>query len=697
AALQLNENVLGKEHPDTLTSMNNLAGLYKSQGRYGEAEPLYKAALQLRENVLGKEHPDTLTSMNNLAGLYSKQGRYGEAEPLYKAALQLNENVLGKEHPDTLTSMNNLAFLYESQGRYGEAEPLYKAALQLRENVLGKEHPNTISSQLNYFGLLINKKEFSPAFHLLEQTEARLLTRSFQQLYTTSDERIRRLFLRTISNFQDIVLSFARQYPNAEHHKYATDVILRWKQVYAEEEAFQHRMLQVSHDPEMKQLKNVIAGLRKELSHRIYHKKQGRDIAVIRHEMTAADSKIREKTSLYKPELEVSKANLNQVINRLPKNSALIEFRMYDTLDVKTGEYSKSHWAACLILPDIHAKQQIFFEDLGEVKEILNVLKKSKKQPDALYQYLLGKFDKHIKHIKTLFIAPDSILNLISFASLKLPDGKYLAQRQQVNRLHTGRDLLSSSPMKPADILIAVGGVDYGDTAGKAAGVTKGQLNEKAAMTLKPMKYLPHSKKEANLIASLYRANCKEGKIQVYLGTEPAESKLKQMEKAPRILHLSTHGFYMEQDEAEKLAQEHPLLLSGLALANANLGLRGKVDENGDDGLLYSLEVLEMNLQGTELVSLSACNTAKGVLDYSEGVYGLVRAFRTAGAKNVLMTLSTVGDKSSMEFFTKFYEIWLSSEDSPSPAKALHRTRLHFIKKYPDKPEKWSPYVMVGG
>ncbi len=85
------------------------------------------------------------------------------------------------------------------------------------------------------------------------------------------------------------------------------------------------------------------------------------------------------------------------------------------------------------------------------------------------------------------------------------------------------------------------------------------------------------------------------------------------------------------------------------------------------------------------------------LIDYSEGVYGLVRAFRTAGAKNVLMTLSTVDDKPSMEFFTKFYEIWLSSKDNPTPAEALHLTRLYFIKKYHDKPETWSPYVMVGG
>jgi CHAT domain-containing protein len=112
------------------------------------------------------------------------------------------------------------------------------------------------------------------------------------------------------------------------------------------------------------------------------------------------------------------------------------------------------------------------------------------------------------------------------------------------------------------------------------------------------------------------------------------------------------------------------------------------------------MEVLGLNLQGTELVSLSACDTAKGVVDYSEGVYGLVRAFRTAGAHSVLMTLRPVGDRSAMDFMEEFYDRWLGSPESIEPAEALHQTRLYFIE-HPKKthyraPKIWSPYVMVG-
>jgi tetratricopeptide (TPR) repeat protein len=125
-ALDLREEVLGKEHPDTLISTNNFALLLLNQGKYDEAEPLYRQTLALRGKVLGREHPDTLMSMNNLALLLDYQGKYDEAEPMYRQTLALTERVLGKEHPNTLLSMNNLALLLGSQGKYDEAEPLYR-------------------------------------------------------------------------------------------------------------------------------------------------------------------------------------------------------------------------------------------------------------------------------------------------------------------------------------------------------------------------------------------------------------------------------------------------------------------------------------------------------------------------------------------------------------------------------------------
>jgi tetratricopeptide (TPR) repeat protein/CHAT domain-containing protein len=152
-ALAIREKVLGPEHPHVATSLNNLALLYHHQSRYAEAEPLFKRALVIWEKALGPEHPDVATSLNNLALLYHAQGRYAEAEPLWKRALAIREKALGPEHPDVATSLSSLAGLYYAQGRYAEAEPLWKRALAIREKALGPEHPD-VATSLNNLALL---------------------------------------------------------------------------------------------------------------------------------------------------------------------------------------------------------------------------------------------------------------------------------------------------------------------------------------------------------------------------------------------------------------------------------------------------------------------------------------------------------------------------------------------------------------
>ena len=170
--LALRETVLGKEHPNTLGSMNNLALVLNRQGKYEEAEEIHRQTLALKETVLGKEHPDTLTSMNNLALVLNRQGKYEEAEEIYRQTLVLMETVLGKEHPDTLGSMNNLANVLDSQGKYEEAEEMHRQELALCETVLGKEHPDTLTSMNNLALVLDNQGKYEEAEEMHRQTLA---------------------------------------------------------------------------------------------------------------------------------------------------------------------------------------------------------------------------------------------------------------------------------------------------------------------------------------------------------------------------------------------------------------------------------------------------------------------------------------------------------------------------------------------
>ena len=168
-ALDIWRSQLGETHPNTAGSLNNLAALYRSQGRYENAEPLFLQALDIRRSQLGETHPDTATSLNNLAELYRSQGRYADAEPLYLQALDIRRSQLGKTHPTTATSLNNLAALYQSQGRYADAEPLYLQALDIRRSQLGETHPDTATSLNNLAGLYQSQGRYADAEPLLIQ------------------------------------------------------------------------------------------------------------------------------------------------------------------------------------------------------------------------------------------------------------------------------------------------------------------------------------------------------------------------------------------------------------------------------------------------------------------------------------------------------------------------------------------------
>ena len=134
------------------------------------------------------------------------------------------------------------------------------------------------------------------------------------------------------------------------------------------------------------------------------------------------------------------------------------------------------------------------------------------------------------------------------------------------------------------------------------------------------------------------------------------------------------------------------MLLAGITLAGANLAL----GEDSQDGILYAIEAQDLNLEGTELVVLSACETAQGVIQSGDGVYGLVRALRTAGARYVLVTLRPIGDASASLFMERFYRNLLSQTPGRSdPAAALRDTQRDLIKNQPDL--DWSPYVLIGG
>jgi tetratricopeptide (TPR) repeat protein len=145
-ALAIYEKTRGADHPDVANILNNLAGVYWDQGKYADAEELFKRVLTIEEKASGAGHPDVATTLNNLALVYWNQGKYADAEELHKRALAIREKALGKGHPLVASTLNNLALVYLNQGKYADAEGLHKRALAIYEKALGADHPDVANS-----------------------------------------------------------------------------------------------------------------------------------------------------------------------------------------------------------------------------------------------------------------------------------------------------------------------------------------------------------------------------------------------------------------------------------------------------------------------------------------------------------------------------------------------------------------------
>ncbi|MEK8016269.1 MAG: CHAT domain-containing protein [Candidatus Parabeggiatoa sp.] len=721
-----------------IDTLQGLAAVNTEPKHYKEAEYYLKKALLIAQFRLGVKHRKTLDIYYQLATLYEFQNRSDEAESLFETTYLAQKEVLGTEEPSTLITRLNLAHFYYSHGNYEEATNLYEKTLPLRplhhlRKKLGYEHPDVFKNYILY-ATYLGKSNPKKSLDLLKIIEPVQFFYAKGQFYTTEKERVRRsLYNRLTIIFQSVVFSLAHRSPSDKDiTRFAVNTLLRWKQPQAEEEAIISKLLHDSKNSVVSQKSQEIQSLRAQLSHQLSQVDKtkisllGEKLETAELEgvqlssrynaylkaieentkrLKEAELEMAELSSYYKSHLEFMAADIEQVRAKLPKNRALIEFRSYSCVDFNRGRIAEgfgTHWMAVLL-----TKDKTILKDLGPIKKTKKLWEKlkqegSKEAAKQLYENLFGAFDEHIKHLDAVYIAPDSFLNLIPYSRLILPDGRYWIERQTLHQVQTGRDLLREKPEPSSDLLVAIGGVNFARFPKKKMRHQQTE-NDRGSAKIMPFKGLRQTRYEVQDIAYIY-----PGQSDIWKGKKASEGRLKGLTEVPRVLHLATHAFYLEQ-KADELGLIRPLTLSGIALSGANRGLnakdKGQFDPDGEDGILYALEALNLNLNGTELVVLSACETGKGLIDYSEGVYGLVRAFKIAGAYRLLMTLWKVKDKATKMFMIEFYKKWLETDQAGNqkywddPAKALQETQKYYINHPNEKwrdPKVWSAYVLVG-
>ncbi len=711
-ALDLRRDVLGPFHPDTLQSIHNLAGLYENLGRHAEAEARYQEALDLGRRVFGRNHRWTLTSMNNLAHLYAVQGRHADAEVLYQDTLDLRRNALGPDHPDTLTSINNLAVLYDKQDRREMAEVLYQDMLPLFQKAFGPRHPTTIIVSLNAATNHIAQNHIQDALAILRNLEPVVLGWMGQELYDSAAESNKRLLVARQATYQDVILSLAAARHEKEAQSLAGTVILRWKNMQAEEGAYLARLARLSESPTVQRLAEDLERRRAALPPLARHGSPDVYTQALRH-LEDAEQALVQESQTYKDQLKVRDTNLEDIQATLTtENAVLLDFRRYHREDFLTGGTVEDRWGALLL----NGSNPPVFKDLGpaakvdaRVKALLTNMDGAEDAARALYQTLIQPFEDEFHAGNRIYVAPDGTLTLLPFTRLVNGNGQTLGSTHTLRMILTGRDLIRSSFENRTEGLLALGGIDFNVTAGEstevlrtrtpdtpgAAELESGRITTLAAEVRAAhdgeFAVLQHSGLEVDKIAALYRVLRPGQPVTVWKNTDASEYRLKNYVPPPRVLHLATHGFYLPE-----LPQDRLLVMSGVSLSGANRGLKGETT-NGEDGILYAIEAQTLNLEGTDLVVLSACKTAQGAIDQAEGVYGLVRALRIAGARQVLVTLWPIKDRSAQDFMSYFYKVLLSDPaEHADAALALETTRREAMDRG-WTPKHWAPYVLFGG
>ena len=476
--------------------------------------------------------------------------------------------------------------------------------------------------------------------------------------------------------------------------------LLRFKGLLADEEAALARRSRTSEDPRVRKAASTLQAARNALAV-AYHNETGEPahLETLLQAVNQAELALGKASRDYREHLQVKGANLDDLQAKLSKGSALVDFRRYERIAFGKG-YAEARWAAVVI----EGFETIRVVDLGEIDDTADQVRTVMLEAGdvnsaakSLYERLITRL-KLPQRINRLYLAPDSDLHLLPFHRLMDNEGAYLGERYELRRIQSARDLLKPVHDQPARGLLALGGIDFGSLPRKLDTIKPGAFENKSELPAEVQRAtaeafrggfapLANTGPEIQMIEAMYRQARPAEATELWQNDEATETRLKKLKNAPRVLHLATHGFY----RAARTRNARPMLLAGITLAGANEALNGQ----SDDGILYALEVQDLNLEGTELVVLSACETAQGEIAHGEGVYGLVRALRTAGARNVLVTLRPIDDASAPKFMEQFYERWLDqSPGSSDPAKALQDTQAYYLAKEPDF--DWSPYIMVG-
>lgn len=718
--------------PDSLAtaeSLNNLALLYKQKKDYDRAEPLYVRSLAIREQRLKAGHPDIATALGNLAQLYLEKNQPGRAEELFRRALSINERAFGTGHYLYAGSLSSLASLYFLKGDAQQSQTLHRRALQIFERTLGPQHPLSCLSRNNLAQILdVNGSRAEAAALLTRNNEIR--EKNLLPIISIGSEREKLAYMATLAEETDFTVSLqTRSLPaSLPALRLAITTILRRKGRVIDVMADSLSALRRRANDEDRRLLEQLFATRAQLASLMLKGPETASPAEHRARLARLEAEVQRLEALVSARsapfrAQAQPVTFESVRRALPAAAALIEFvryRPFNRSPQTTGEtFGEPHYVA-YVVPKLGRPAWVELGDAAAIDRQVDQLRQALREPQrrevkqlarAVDEKVMQPIRKRLGPIRTILVSPDGALNLIPFAALVDERGRYLVERYAFTYLTSGRDLLRmQSRVTRAQAPVILANPDFGEEAAaeseRKLTVGTGKSEAAGIIDFSDIYFdpLPATAEEAQALGQIL-----SGAITL-TGERATEAALKQV-RAPEVLHVATHGFFLEEAVSPASADrrglrlksaggsnagapsrriDNPLLRSGLALAGANRRQSGE----GEDGILTALEAAALDLWGTHLVVLSACDTAVGEVKSGDGVYGLRRALLIAGAESGVMSLWPVNDRGTRDLMIAYYQAMRAGQDQ---SEAMRKVQLRMLasQNY-QHPYYWASFIHFG-
>jgi len=693
-ALESQQKQFGRKHIDVASSLSQLALIRFYQGDK-DAEPLMTEARDIIAERLGKQNPRYATILKNLAVVKLSRKRPKEAFDLLAEAGEIWKTKTGSRNNINLAGLHILTGdVYYQQREYDKAADYYERSRKLYEKFFSTSHPEYVKATAKLSRVHYMQRNYKASKRLIEEALGKYEA-YIADFFPSLSEREKARYWNTIRD--DFEFYYTLAFSNLDDFKDLAGSVYNYqlmtKALLLSASVKMRQRIMNSPDASLRQLfddwvqKKEMLTLALSMTSEELAQSEIQPEA-LRQEVERIEKELSSKSEDFAKGFENKPVRFTDVAAALGENEVAVElvrFRFFNHTFTDSVIYAALHLRkssrkpGVVILGNGRAMETRYFKySRNAITGLIH--------DTVSYRVFWHPLQKEIGLAAAIYLSPDGVYNQINIEAMATPDGKYVIDNTNLILVSNTRDL--AERRRPVS-------KGKGSNTAYMFGNPKFYLTASGGNAVPP---LPGTGDEVQQLDFLLR---EQGwTTQEFIDAAAAEETLKGV-VSPRIFHIATHGLYRRPPEAsadqlvanEAIATLNPLLRTGLLLTGAgDLLNKTRYNYNLDNGILTAYEAMSLNLDQTDLVVLSACETGLGDVQHGEGVYGLQRAFLVAGAKVLVMSMFRVDDEATRKLMLRFYQNWLASGKM---RESFTAARKELRNEYPE-PLYWGAFLMIG-